>query len=308
MPPRIICSAAGEAIWPSSGHLASACVLLVVLALPACKPLAPPSAIEEPPPVTSSLLEAAAKQPTLTSTPAPTPAPTPTPPTVWFTLDRVSVTTADGVVGYPPGTMVRYVAEGLFYLDGHEIELSPLQVTPDLEVVSQVLAGREAQRQMIERQKIEAQRLRQQQGSGANQPAPLPDNSGQPAATAPGAGYSTPPATSRSGWYAGGRGPGNQAAMPVLRAEPAASPGISATEADSEEGPLALPLRSETPAPAQPGQTLQAASPASPPANTQHTAQSRQQGSQEGLKSAVRQYQSGNTRYTVRVTGEQVEE
>lgn len=282
--------------------LSSSFTLLALLTLTACKPLAPPSQIAQPEQVSSSILQAAVEEPG----PAPTPTATPnaTPPAVWFTLDRVSVTTPDGVVGYPPGTMVRYVAEGLYFLDGHEIELSPLQVTPDLEVVNQVLAGREAQRQMIERQKIEAQRLRQLQDLNEGSSNQSPESTTRPLPSTPGTNY-----PSRAGWYARAQGPGSQASMPVLPAEPVA---VQETDlphaADSAEvdGPLSLPLRKETSSGSELKQPLQVNK--RRPAAAAESAAQAPPNPGESLKSAVRQYQTGNTRYTVRVTGEQVEE
>lgn len=270
------------------------------LLLASCKPLAFPAQKEVTQTAASGEVTAAATP----SAPAvATPAPTPTPPAVWYTLDRISVTMPDGVVGYPPGTMVRYIAEGLYFLDGHEIELSPLQVTPDLEVVSQVLAGKEAQKQMLERRRIEALRLQQLREQEQN------SSSGTSGGNSGGGASHGSPVSSNiqsaagSGWLHGGRTPASQPTMPVLPAEPVAPQPVASQQ--EATGPVSLPLRSQvgslpagetTPSPLQSANTASNAASASTPPG------------EEGLQTAVRQYQTGNTRYTVRVTGERVEE
>lgn len=279
---------AGDRVGLRAGGMV---VFLVFLGLGGCKPLARPGAewVEGP--------EEPSPEPTrvVLATPTPTPEPTPTPPLVWYTLDRISVTTESGVVGYPPGTMVRYIAEGLYFLDGQEVELSPLQVTSSIDEVSEVLAGREAQRQMLERQRMDRQRMEREIGeSDRYQRNSVPDGAGG------GGVVGSPPG---SGWFHSGESRAVRRELPVRRAS-AVGEGVAASAPTDPSVPPELLERA--------GAGLDGGAPRAvvPETSGGGGAAASAAVADDGapMESAVRQYRRGNTNYTVRVTGENVED
>jgi len=99
---------------------------------------------------------------TVATTPAPAPvaAPTPAPrlaaPGTFFLLRKKSVTTSDGVIGFKPGTLVTQKEDGSYVAEGHPLEVTPADLTNNLDIAVQV-AGQDAQRQATIRQTMAAQ-------------------------------------------------------------------------------------------------------------------------------------------------------
>jgi hypothetical protein len=64
---------------------------------------------------------------------------------VWFTTQRVSVTTNDGIIGIEPGTEVKAVGKGVYEWQGRKLKLTAGQVTNDLRVAQSAAAGHQSQ-------------------------------------------------------------------------------------------------------------------------------------------------------------------
>ena len=116
---------------------------------------------------------------TPSATPLSTPAPTPTmshlaPAGVYFLLQKITVETADGIAGLPPGTRATVLKDFGDTLRlssrGHEFNASRSQVTNDLDVAAAVArndasaqqaVGRNFQQQKMANELTEQERLRQ---------------------------------------------------------------------------------------------------------------------------------------------------
>ncbi len=242
-------------------------VILMLLGLSACRPPQPPERELEQIVVT-------------TPTPTPVPAATPEPPMVWYTLDRISVTTDEGVVGYPAGTMVRYISEGLFFVDGYEVEISPRQVTSSIDVLNEVLSARAASRRMQQQQHLQQQQYQQQQ--------PMNQQQMNQQNVVPQALPMQPQSAGGAGWLSSSRGSTAGRGLPVLSAEPVRQPAAIPQQMLAEAG--AGLNANQTQEPEQAPQAVP------------------QQKTEEKKETAERQYRKGDYNYTVRVTGESVEQ
>ena len=136
-------------------------------------------------------------QPSLPPRPAATPIPTPVtlhlaPPGVYFTVQRLSATTSDGVRGFPPGTrlaLIKDLGDRLQVKAAEfEFEVTPSQITKDLDVAA-FAARQDAQAQ----QAISAY-LQQQKAAGEQAVADHAATASQLSA-APGSNIAAPRAT-----------------------------------------------------------------------------------------------------------------
>lgn len=77
-------------------------------------------------------------------------------PGTFFLLRKKSVTTADGVIGFKPGTLVTRQADGSYLAEGRKLEVTPADLTNNLDIAAQI-AGQDALRQAALRQTMAAQ-------------------------------------------------------------------------------------------------------------------------------------------------------
>ncbi|MEQ1859411.1 MAG: hypothetical protein ABMA13_05705 [Chthoniobacteraceae bacterium] len=142
----------------------------------------------------------------LAEVPAPIPAaipaeaaPEPEPPTpapkrlaaagTYFLLVKKSVGTADGIIGFKPGTQVMQQGDGSFAVEGHKLRLLPGEITNDLDIAAGI-ADADAQRQAA---------LRQTPAPVAT-PAPAPSQPVAGPTLRPGGAAGPGEAITRDGW------------------------------------------------------------------------------------------------------------
>lgn len=109
----------------------------------------------EPAPASPVPIAVATPQPAIPARATPVPA-TPVakrlaPDGTYFLLVKKSAETADGVLGFKPGAMVRKGADGSYTAEGHKLDVKANEITNDLDLAASY-AGADAQRQAALRQ------------------------------------------------------------------------------------------------------------------------------------------------------------